>query len=135
MKSLPLPKTCLLTKSKQYNEVYKHGTRIRGKGFSLIFRSNDLEKDRLGISIGGVRLAVRRNRLKRIIKEFYRTNRSFPSQVARKKSFFKNTDMVIATRRHFSPNSLSELSQALMMCLQGNQDEYKNANEFSKKTE
>jgi ribonuclease P protein component len=119
LKRLPLPKTSLLTKSYQYNEVYKHGTRIKGNGFSLIFRANNLQEDRLGISISGVRLAVQRNRLKRIIKEFYRNNRLYPSQVARRQKSPNRTDLVIATRRHFLPDSLTALNQALTMCLQG----------------
>ena len=84
---------------------------------------NNQEEDRLGISISGVRLAVKRNRLKRIIKEFYRKNRSFPSQVAGEKFPTKKTDMIIATRRHFLPNSLADLNKALTMCLQKGQSE------------
>jgi ribonuclease P protein component len=123
-----------LREPKQYDEIYRQGTRIRGTGFSLIFRANNLQEDRLGISISGVRLAVKRNRIKRIIKEFYRTNRSFPSQVAQQKGFLGNTDMVIATRKHFLPDSLAELSRALTSCLLGNQGKLRDREKSGKKT-
>ena len=114
MKSLPLPKSSLLTKSWQYSKVYKHGKRIRGNGFSLIFIASNHAENRLGISINGVRLAVRRNRLKRLIREFYRCNRTFPSQVAAIKGTDQIVDMVFAARRQFSPNNLHELSEILL---------------------
>jgi ribonuclease P protein component len=122
-----------LREPQQYDEIYRQGTRIRGTGFSLIFRANNLQEDRLGISISGVRLAVKRNRIKRIIKEFYRTNRSFPSQVAHQKGFFGNTDMVITTRKHFLPDSLAELSRALTSCLLENQGKLRDREKSSKK--
>jgi len=114
MKSLSLPKTGLLTKSWEYQHVYKHGKRLRGKDFSLIFLANQRGEDRLGLSISGVKLAVQRNRLKRMIREFYRHNRSFPSLLGATKGILETVDLVIATRRPFRPKNLHELSSLLL---------------------
>jgi len=105
-----LPKDSLITKGRQYNLVYKRGKRLRGKGITLVYLANKREENRLGISISGVRSAVRRNRLKRIIREFYRLNRSFPSRVyGGSADAGPKVDMVMAVRRDFSPDNLHDL--------------------------
>ncbi len=114
MRPLSLPKSCLITKSWQYNKVYKHGKRVRGNGFSLVFIASQREENRLGISISGVRSAVRRNRLKRLIRDFYRHNRSFPSLVSSQAGTDQIVDMVIAARKQFSPKNIHELSEKLL---------------------
>jgi ribonuclease P protein component len=60
--------------------VYRQGRRLRGPGFALIFMSNGLPGNRLGISVHKViRGAVRRNRIKRMIREVFRLRRDlFP---------------------------------------------------------
>ena len=54
----------------------KNGRNVSDRFFILAYRSNTLEKSRLGITvtrkIGG---AVIRNRIKRVVREFYRMNR------------------------------------------------------------
>lgn len=91
-----LPKTALLRKPEQYSVVYRQGKRLRGSHFSLIFIENDQGYNRLGISVHGVKKAVLRNRMKRIIREFFRLNRDFlpPSKdivfAVRKECTFKN---------------------------------------------
>ena len=98
-----LPKTALLRKPAQYSVVYRQGKRFRGPHFSLIFIDNDLGFNRLGISVHGVKKAVLRNRMKRIIREFFRVNRDFlpPSKdivfAIRKECTFKNPHEVAAT--------------------------------------
>ncbi len=91
-----LPKTALLRKPEQYSVVYRQGKRFRGAHFSLIFVDNDQGFNRLGISVHGVKKAVLRNRMKRIIREFFRLNRNFlpPAKdivfAVRKECVFKN---------------------------------------------
>ncbi len=104
-----MPKSCLLTKPWQYRHVYRHGRRLRGNGFSLIFLGNDSGRDRLGISVSGVKLAVKRNRIKRLLKEFYRHNRTFPAQVARQNGKSGGVDMIIATNKKFAPTGLADI--------------------------
>ncbi len=112
---LSLPKKILLAKPWQYSHVYNHGKRIRGNGFSLIFLDNGQKFDRLGISVSGVRVAVKRNTIKRLLKEFYRHNRSFPSLVSGK-SIDDNhgTDLVIATNKRFHPQGLTDIEKTFL---------------------
>jgi ribonuclease P protein component len=66
--------------------------------------ANGLDTNRLGISVHGVKRAVKRNRIKRIIREFYRLNRLFISP---------SSDIVIAVRKDFPPSSPREVEQAV----------------------
>ena len=99
-----LPKTALLRKPAQYSVVYRQGKRLRGAHFSLIYIENDHGFNRLGISIHGVKKAVSRNRMKRIIREFYRLNRNFlpPSK-----------DIVFAVRKECTFKNLHEVTTAV----------------------
>ncbi|MDD5758474.1 MAG: ribonuclease P protein component [Desulfobulbaceae bacterium] len=106
---LSLPKDSLLTKSWQYQKVYKQGKRTWDTGITLVYIDNDQGQDRLGISISGQKLAVRRNRIKRLIKEFYRHNRNLPSLVANRTSSPCCVDMVIATNQKFHPRCLADI--------------------------
>lgn len=105
---LTLPKESLISKPWQYRRVYQQGQRLWGKGVTLIYLENEVGQDRLGISVGGQKLAVRRNRIKRLIKEFYRLNRALPSQVANKPPG-GGVDLVIATNMKFQPRGLSDI--------------------------
>jgi len=106
-----LPKRCLLTKPWEYQHVYSQGKRVRGNNVTFIFTKNELQHDRLGISISGKKLATRRNRIKRLIKEFYRLNRTFPSCMAGKDPGI-NVDLVVATSKKFEPRGLSDIFTA-----------------------
>jgi len=88
-----LPKFCLLRKTREFDRVYRQGRRLHGKGFSLIFAANSVEYNRLGISVQKkTGNAVERNRVKRIIREAFRTHRErFPLQ----------SDIVLAVRPGF----------------------------------
>jgi len=70
------------------------GSRLHGKGFSLICTPNSTGASRLGISIHRkIRGAVRRNRLKRIIRESFRLwQNTYPP----------GADIVFAVRPDFS---------------------------------
>lgn len=55
---------------------------MRGENFSLIYTTGDGQDNRLGISINGkIKGAAKRNRIKRIIKEFYRLNRCLLQEI------------------------------------------------------
>lgn len=82
MNNSALTKSSLLTKPWEFNRVYRLGKRLRGKHFSLIYTPGDGQENRLGISINGkLKGAAKRNRIKRIIKEFYRHNRYFLQEI------------------------------------------------------
>lgn len=101
---LKLTKSMLLAKPWQYAEVYRQGRRLKGKDFSVILLAKEGDVSRLGISVHGVKLAVRRNRIKRIIREYFRLNRAI---------FCPACDVVFAVRSGFCLNSPSEVSQAV----------------------
>src|SRR3989339_233328 len=108
MKTLILPKTLLLVKPWQYKKVYDQGKRVRGHNFTLIYLPNSTAGNKLGISIHGVRQAVCRNRIKRIIREFFRQHRDFIEPFS---------DVVVSVRPGFVPNSPQEVEAAVSALL------------------
>ena len=108
MKPFSLPKSDLLAKPWEFEAVYRRGRRLRGNNFSLICLPTAQDQTRIGISIHGVKNAVKRNRIKRIIREFYRLNRAaLPAA----------TDIVFTVREGFTPNSPNEVKQAVFSLL------------------
>ncbi|MGE4559841.1 MAG: ribonuclease P protein component [Desulfobulbus sp.] len=101
-----LPKTHLLRTNGEFQCVYRAGRRSYGNGFAVIVLANALPWNRLGISVQRkVGNAVRRNRIKRLIREVFRCNRTrFPQW----------SDIVITVRPHFPFDSLEELQNALL---------------------
>ncbi len=104
-----LPKTALLRKSAQYNAVYRRGKRIRGRHFSLIVLANEQGYSRIGISVHGVKTAVRRNRFKRIVREFFRLNRDFLPEAM---------DIVFAIRKECTFDSPQAVHDAVTSLIQ-----------------
>jgi ribonuclease P protein component len=111
MKPLSLPKTSLLRKPWEYKNVYNGGQRLRGDRFTIIHAANGSEASRLGISVHGVKRAVKRNRIKRIVREFFRLNRSFITPAA---------DIVFAVRNGFTPDSPTDIKHLVEQLLNGN---------------
>jgi ribonuclease P protein component len=98
---LTLPKNHLLRTTGDFQRVYQTGRRFRGDGFAVIFLPNSLEYSRLGISVQKkAGNAVRRNRIKRLIREVFRLHRDLFPPV---------TDVVIAVRPGFAINSLLDM--------------------------
>jgi ribonuclease P protein component len=105
LKKFALPKKFLVRKGWEFEQVYKQGKRLHGDRFSLIYRQNDLGSNRLGISISGkIKGAVKRNRIKRIIRESFRQCRKW---------YPYDADIVFAVRPGFSLDSPSAVSQAV----------------------
>ena len=94
VQGLKLPKTCIIRTTREFNHVYRNGIRLRGQGFALIFLSGLNPYSRLGVSVSRkVGNAVRRNRIKRIIREAFRLHRGvFPPA----------SDVVFTVRPDFS---------------------------------
>ncbi|MBL4901980.1 MAG: ribonuclease P protein component [Desulfocapsa sp.] len=100
-----LPKTALLRKGREFDKVYRQGTRWHGKEFSLIFCPGELGFNRIGISIHRkLKGAVKRNRIKRIIRESFRLERAAYPDCA---------DIVFAVRPNFSLKSPAEITSAV----------------------
>lgn len=70
-------RACRLKKSFEFRRVREKGILLRGRIFSMSFMKNGLKCHRLGLSIGRsvVPPASGRARIKRIIRETFRTNR------------------------------------------------------------
>jgi ribonuclease P protein component len=91
MSTCSLNKSDRLLKREDYLSVGKEGKRIKTKHFIVLFRENNLKINRFGVTaskkIGG---AVKRNRIKRLIREFFRINRD---------KFSSSTDFVFIAGR------------------------------------
>ncbi len=105
LKRFPFSKDSQIRKGWEYDRVYDQGKRLHGKGFTLICRANDLGHSRIGVSVNRkIRGAVRRNRLKRIIRESFRLQRdNYPS----------GADIVFAVRPDFEFSSPISICQAV----------------------
>jgi len=105
MKQFGLPPSSLLRTTKEFERVYQHGQRMKGNKFSLIYLANDRHYNRLGISIQKkTGTAVRRNRIKRLLRETFRQHRELFPDVS---------DIVITIRPGFTPNSLTDIITAI----------------------
>ncbi len=68
-----MKRTISLNKNEQYLKVYRLGKRTYHKFFTLYYLPNGLEINRLGFKVGKkLAKAVKRNRLRRLLKESYR---------------------------------------------------------------
>ena len=83
---------------------------MRGPRVTIIHLANGGADSRLGISIHGIKSAVRRNRIKRIVREFFRLDRDFISPTA---------DVVFAVRQGFDLDSPMEVRQLVERMLKG----------------
>jgi ribonuclease P protein component len=110
MKPLALPKNLLIRQPWEYRKIYQEGKRVRGPRLTIIHLANGGQDNRLGISIHGVKAAVRRNRIKRVIREFFRLNRHFISPAA---------DVVFAVREGFEPDTPLAVRQLVERMLRG----------------
>ena len=118
MKPHSLPKSILLTKPGDYQQVYRQGKRLQGANFSLIFMPNSKEHNRLGISIHGqLKGAVKRNRIKRIIREFYRHNKTFLNRGVAVGQGETALDIVFTIRPGFNLQTPSAVAQAVSSLL------------------
>lgn len=76
MPTCTLAKTDRLLKPSDFARVRKEGRRVFARRFTLFVAPNGLTHSRLGLSVGKrVGCAVVRNRVKRLIREFFRLNR------------------------------------------------------------
>ena len=72
------PKDQRLLKRAQFLLLSRHGKRIQTRFFLANYQENSLGKNRIGITVSKkVGNAVARNRIKRMVREFYRVNRDF----------------------------------------------------------
>jgi len=106
-----LPKAHLLKTTAEFQRVYRSGQRFRGDGFAVVVSPNALPWNRLGISVHRkTGNAVRRNRVKRLVREVFRRHRElFPA----------SADVVVTIRPEFSGNSLAEMRAGIARIIGG----------------
>ncbi|MFC1889174.1 ribonuclease P protein component [Thermodesulfobacteriota bacterium] len=77
MKRYGLSRDDRIRRSSDFTRITREGKRIPSRHFIIFFLNNDLDRNRLGITasrkVGG---AVVRNKVKRSIREVFRTNRN-----------------------------------------------------------
>ncbi|MFN2353172.1 MAG: ribonuclease P protein component [Desulfopila sp.] len=105
LKKYGLSKQCLLRKGHEFERVYKQGKRVYGDGFTLIYQPNEIGYNRLGISVHRqLKGAVKRNRIKRIIRESFRLARDrYPGEA----------DIVVAVKPSFAMGSPNDVTRAV----------------------
>ncbi len=81
-----------LLKSRDFLRVYKSGRTFRSEWLTVYSMRNGSGATRLGFSISSsiVKLAARRNRIRRVFREIFRK---------RKKTFIKGLDLVISVKK------------------------------------
>lgn len=80
-----------ICKRKEYTAVYEQGIRRYSRHFTIITFRNQAETSRLGITASKkAGNAVQRNRVKRLLREFFRLNKS---------RFSSSQDIVIIARK------------------------------------
>jgi ribonuclease P protein component len=105
VKKFGLPKASLLRKPGEFRRVYQQGRRVKGTGFTLIFLAGNQPGSRLGISIHRMlRGAVRRNRIKRMVREVFRLNRDL---------FPRASDIVITVGPNFRLSTAGSVRKAV----------------------
>ena len=110
MESQSFRKEERVRKRQDYLRIYAQGKRADSKSFTVITCPNQTERRRLGITVGKkVGNAVQRNRIKRLLREFFRLN---------KNRLPPSLDIVIIAKRGIPPltykNVYAELEGSLL---------------------
>jgi len=90
---------------RDYSRVFRQAKRVSGTGLTILSVENTVGHPRLGLAIAKkhLKLANRRNRLKRIVRESFRLHQSD----------FANIDIVVLTRSDITKRESAELWEAL----------------------
>ena len=95
-----------LKKNRDFQLVYKKGTSFANKYLVMYVRENQLEKNRIGISVSKkVGNSVVRHRLCRLVRESYRLH---------EKEFHSGYDIVIVVRVNAKERTFREIESAFL---------------------
>jgi ribonuclease P protein component len=105
MKRQSFGKNERILKRREFLAAYDQGKRISSENFIILFNPNERGTRRLGITVSRkIGNAVRRNRIKRLLREFFRLN---------KDRFPPAKDIIIIARRNTSGKKYGEVSREL----------------------
>ena len=89
-----------ILKRSQFQELYRKGATVHNRHFVANILENDLKTSRIGITVSKkVGDAVTRNRIKRIVREYFRKNG---------RQFFENRDIQLIAKRTVAQLSNNE---------------------------
>ena len=101
-----------LQRRKDFDLAFRNGSRRQTKNFTIILRANGLEFSRLGVTVGKkVGNAVKRNRVKRYLREFFRLH---------KHKLPPSHDVVIIAKRDAATLAYQDVREELAAVLFGN---------------
>lgn len=114
MEKETLRKAERIRRRREYLAIYQEAVRINCDHFTLLIRRNQQAQRRLGITAskkaGG---AVTRNRVKRLIREFFRLNKSLVSE---------SSDLVVIAKKGIPPLKLSQVNKEMKGALNRTRD-------------
>jgi ribonuclease P protein component len=95
-----------IQKRKEFLFIQRNGKRFVGMNFFLYVRAGQGQASRLGITVSKTvhKSSVRRNRLKRQVREIFRVRRN---------TFLKNFDMVVVVKKECLGRPFLEMAQEL----------------------
>ena len=105
MGSFSFPKKIKILNRTDYVNANRSGRRIHSRHFTVILRQNGLGITRLGVTVSKkTGNAVKRNRVKRLIRELFRLNKS---------RFPQGYDIVIAAKKGASYLDLQKIKEEI----------------------
>jgi ribonuclease P protein component len=99
------PKTARLRKRPEFLRVSRTGKKVHSATFVVISKANEVGETRLGVTVSGkVGNAVVRNRIKRLVREFFRRHcRELP----------QGLDVLVIAKRNSTDISFSRIRSEL----------------------
>lgn len=108
MQHAVLPKHCRLLKAADFDRVFKKSVRSSDRYFTILARPSDFSDPRLGMAISKrrVRLAVGRNRLKRLVRESFRLTQPYIADyivmAGPQGAIGSNTELAASLKKHWN---------------------------------
>ena len=101
-----------LRRRNDFDLAFRHGSLRHTKNFTVILRPNELQFSRLGVTVGKkVGNAVKRNRVKRYLREFFRLH---------KHKLSLSHDVVIIAKKNAATLAYRDVREEIAAVLIGN---------------